>query len=129
MPPAVDPRQLETRTQEIGRDLFRLAREHHAHLTSLNRWARQVMEWCLGDGRVKAGVLRFVDVLPALATPRELVRHVCEYFPTRDLRLPPALWLGMAATRRATFSRAAVASVVRHLVTQMAEQFIAGATV
>ncbi len=129
MTAVLDPQRWEARTQAIGRELFQLAKGQHAHLTALNRWAKQVMAWCLGDRQVKASVLRFVDVLPTLSTPRGLARHLCEYFPTSDLRLPPALRLGVAATQPALFSSRAIAAVVHHLVTQMAQQFIAGATV
>ncbi len=126
---ALDPQRLEARTQAIGRELFALATRHHAHLSTLNRWARQVMEWCLGDRQVQAAVLRFVDVLPSLASPHDLVRHLREYFPTNHLRLPPALRLGVAVAQPRVATARAVSVTVRHLATQMAQQFIAGSTV
>ncbi len=66
----LDPRGVEERTQQIGLDLWKRARSAHQQLTSLNRWARQVLTWCLSDPKLKSHVLRFVDCLPSLTTPR-----------------------------------------------------------
>ena len=89
----LDPRRLEARTQAFGRELFAAATRAHAHLSVLNRWAAQVLSWCLSDPQLKSSVLRFIDVLPCLQTPREIARHVREYFPP-GVTLPPALRLG-----------------------------------
>ena len=129
MQAALDAQRLEARTQAIGRELFALVKQHHAHLSTPNRWARQVLEWCLGDRQVQASVLHFVDALPSLETPRDVARHLREYFPTGDRRLPHALRLGAAATQPALLTSRAAAAAVRHLSTEMARQFIAGSTV
>jgi len=127
MPPEASV--IEARTQAIGRELFRLAREHHAHLTTLNRWTRQVLQWCLADAAVKVRVLRFIDVLPSLRTPEAIVRHLHDYFPTHELRLPPALRLGVSLSRPGLVTASATAALVHQLIEHAAKQFIAGETV
>ena len=121
----LDSQALEERTQAIGRELFATAKREHAHLSVLNRWTAQVLSWCLTDPSVKSAVLRFIDVLPSLRTPHEITRHLHEYFPTHELRLPPALRLGAGLARSGLLSQRPVAAVVRQLVEQVAHQFIA----
>jgi RHH-type proline utilization regulon transcriptional repressor/proline dehydrogenase/delta 1-pyrroline-5-carboxylate dehydrogenase len=116
---------IEARTQEIGRELFALARREHAHLSVLNRWTAQVLSWCLADPKLKGNVLRFIDVLPTLRTPRAIARHVVEYFPTADHRLPAALRVGSTLAGSGLLTAPAVAAMVTQSVEQLAHQFIA----
>ena len=120
----LDPRALEARTQAIGRELFAAAAREHAHLSVLNRWTAQVLSWCLSDSSLKANVLRFIDVLPSLRTPRDIAQHVRDYFPP-DFRLPPALRLGTQLARPGLLTQRALALVIRQSVEQVARQFIA----
>ncbi|MBI3323561.1 MAG: proline dehydrogenase family protein, partial [Candidatus Omnitrophica bacterium] len=117
---------MEARVQEIGRELFRLAQQEHEHLTTLNRWTKQVLGWCLADPRLKGQVLRFIDALPALRSPQAVVRHLHEYFPAHETRLPAALRAGVSLARPGLLTASAAAAVVRQLVEQVARQFIAG---
>jgi len=124
-PPQPPPRRLEERTQAIGRELFAAARREHAHLSAMNRWTTQVLSWCLGEADVKSRVLQFIDALPSLRDPRDVVRHIRDYFPTTDLRLPPALRLGAALARPGPLTRTALSAVVHQLTEHVARQFIA----
>ncbi len=121
----LDPKQLEARTQAIGHELFAAATREHAHLSVLNRWTAQVLSWCLKDPAVKRAMLGFIDVLPSLRTPRDIARHVREYFPTQDLHLPAALRIGTEFGRSGLLTHHALAAIVRQLVEQVARQFIA----
>jgi len=124
----VDPRELEARTQAIGHELLTAAKRHHGHLSVLNRWTQQVLSWCLADRVLKGTVLRFIDVLPSLRSPRAVARHVAEYFPTADLRLPAALRVGSQLARSGLLTAPALSAVVTQLVEQVSRQFIAGAS-
>ena len=123
-PDRFDLDALEARTQALGRELFDAARRHSAHLSALNRWTAQVLAWCLSDAALKAGLLRFIDVLPSLRTPREIARHLRETLPA-DVRLPAVLRLGSEMARRGLVTQGALAAVVRQLVERLARQFIA----
>ncbi len=125
---SLDEHQLEREIQRIGREIFRLAHRHGARLSGQNLWVRQVMQWCLGDPKVKAQVLRFVDVLPSLRSPRSVVEHLRSSFPTPDLHLPVPLRLGVSLARPSLVTAAATTSTVRFIVAQVARQFIAGET-
>lgn len=122
-------RELEARTRAIGQRLFELAKRERAQLTHFNRWAQQVLRWCLGEAEVKSRVLRFIDCLPSLHTPRQVLQHVREYFPTDRLRLPTALRLGVSVSRAGLLTAPAVSAVIHQAVEQVAKQFIAGTRV
>lgn len=120
-------RDIEERTQAIGRELFAAAKREHAHLSTLNRQAAQVLNWCLSDANVKSSVLRFIDVLPSLQTPKAIARHMLDYFPASDSRLPQALRFGAQLARPGLLTQGALAAAVRAMATQVASQFIAEA--
>jgi RHH-type proline utilization regulon transcriptional repressor/proline dehydrogenase/delta 1-pyrroline-5-carboxylate dehydrogenase len=121
----LDPEAIEARTQSIGRELIATAKRAHEHFSVLNRWTEQVLSWCMGDASLKGTVLRFIDVLPSLESSRAVARHVREYFPRSDRRLPAALRLGSSLTRGGLLTAPAVAAIVRELVERVAGQFIA----
>ncbi|MDP3722633.1 MAG: proline dehydrogenase family protein [Candidatus Omnitrophota bacterium] len=124
----LDERAVEARTQVIGRELFAAAKREHAHLSVLNRWTAQVLSWCLADPALKSRVLQFLDVLPSLRSPGEIARHVADYFPTTDLRLPAALRLGSQLARPGLLTQRALSTIVTQLVEQVGRQFIAEAS-
>src|SRR3989338_7701828 len=125
MAASLDPRALEERTQAIGQELFAAAKRESAHLSVLNRWTQQVLAWCLADPTLKSSVLRFIDVLPSLRSPRAIARHVLEYFPATNLRLPSALRVGATLARSGLLTAPAVSSVITQMVEQVGRQFIA----
>ncbi|MBI4598271.1 MAG: bifunctional proline dehydrogenase/L-glutamate gamma-semialdehyde dehydrogenase [Candidatus Omnitrophica bacterium] len=124
--PPLDADRVEEHTQAIGRELFTSAKRQHAHLSVLNRWTAQVLSWCLSGRELKSRVLRFVDVLPSLKDPRDVARHVRDYFPP-DFRLPVALRLGTRLADQGLLTQRALTGVVHQLVAQVAKQFIAAA--
>ena len=121
----IDLIALEQRTQAIGRELFAASKREHAHLSVLNRWTAEILSWCLSDPSLKATILRFIDVLPSLRSPREIARHVREYFPA-DIRLPAALRLGSRlAEHPGLVTSGALSALITQLVEKVARQFIA----
>ena len=68
--------EIETRTQEIGQEIFQASRQ-----TVFNRnfWYTKLLELSTSDLRVKTQLFRFVDVLPALADRRSKREHLLEY--------------------------------------------------
>jgi RHH-type proline utilization regulon transcriptional repressor/proline dehydrogenase/delta 1-pyrroline-5-carboxylate dehydrogenase len=93
-------------------------------LSKKGAYAR-IMEWSMRDPAFKAQLFRFVDVLPALHSSSEIVRHLQEYLGDKAVELNPAMKTGLAA---ASFAPALVAGPVKANVTSMAAQFVAGAT-
>ena len=116
---------VESRTQQIGRDLFARARRLEKSSPSDGWLDRTLMRWGMRDEQLKAQLFRFVDVLPVLDDPRRINAHIREYLlPVRDRLplfsgralkyLPDDGWLG----RR-------VADLARANARRMARRFIA----
>ncbi len=102
------PADVEQRTQEIGRELFRRCRDARVPF-SLNRWLdERFMAFAMRDETRKTQLFRLVDTLPALRTSRQIGDHLHEY-----LGLPA--WLGTT-----------LAGFTRQNVRRLARGFIAG---
>jgi RHH-type proline utilization regulon transcriptional repressor/proline dehydrogenase/delta 1-pyrroline-5-carboxylate dehydrogenase len=123
LPP--DP-SVERRIRELGEMLFGLMDASPAPgiLSRKGAYAR-LMEWSMRDPAFKAQLFRFVDVLPALRSSSEIVRHLQEYLGDQAVELNPALKAGLAAS---AFAPALVAGPVKANVVAMAQQFVAGET-
>ncbi|HEV8606298.1 MAG TPA: L-glutamate gamma-semialdehyde dehydrogenase [Tepidisphaeraceae bacterium] len=118
--------RLEARTREIGRRIFARVREERPGVGSAGWWDEKMMGVTMRDEGVKIQLFRFVDALPALRTPRQITRHLKEYFAQVEERLPavalPILrwlpengWVGRSVARAAQFN-----------VRRLAKRFIAG---
>ena len=121
LPPAP---MLEQRIRAIGEKLFAAMDASPAPgiFSKKGAYAR-VMEWSMKDPAFKAQLFRFVDVLPALKSSAEIVRHLQEYLGDKAVELNPALKAGLAAS---SFAPALVAGPVKANVVAMADQFVAG---
>ncbi|HTT57467.1 MAG TPA: proline dehydrogenase family protein [Opitutaceae bacterium] len=120
----VDP-ALEAAVRAKGEKLFALMAAHPAPgiFSKKGAYAR-LMEWAMRDPAFKTQLFRFVDVLPALDSSGEIVRHLQEYLGDQAVALNPALKTGLAA---ASLAPALVAGPVKAQVLDMAKQFVAGA--
>ncbi len=123
LPP--DP-ALERHIGELGEKVFALmdASPAPGFFSRKGAYAR-VMEWSMKDPAFKTQLFRFVDVLPSLKTPAEIVRHLQEYLGDQAVELNPALKAGLAASALAP---GLIAGPVQRNVVSMAEQFVAGET-
>jgi RHH-type proline utilization regulon transcriptional repressor/proline dehydrogenase/delta 1-pyrroline-5-carboxylate dehydrogenase len=123
LPP--DP-AVERRVREIGEKLFAAmdASPTPGIFSKKGAYAR-VMEWSMKDPAFKTQLFRFVDVLPALKSSGEIVRHLQEYLGDKAVELNPAMKVGLAAS---SFAPALIAGPVKANVLSMAQQFVAGET-
>jgi len=119
----------EARVQEIGRELFeRVAAERQAFY-SADRWTAALFAWSLQHEDAKLQLFRFVDVLPALDSNRDLVRHLREYFEGRDMPYAGLLRTALGVARVAgRLGDAVVGVMLRETVRRLARRFIAGGT-
>ncbi|MDO8587853.1 MAG: proline dehydrogenase family protein [Armatimonadota bacterium] len=122
----VDEVQLESRTQMIGREIFR--RAGHKHKSALERVNDRVLEWTMRDRELKVQVFRFVDVLPALRTDEDIVRHLREYFDRFKDHLPRPVRLSLDLSGSNPVAVRAAAVFVHRTAGRMARRFIAGST-
>src|SRR6266850_941403 len=119
----------EARVQEIGRELFeRVAAERQAFY-SADRWTAALFAWSLQHEDAKLQLFRFVDVLPALDSNRDLVRHLREYFEGRDVPYAGLVRTALGVARVAgRLGDAMVGVMLRETVRRLARRFIAGST-
>ncbi len=124
--PTLSSAALEPAIKTIGEDLLdRIAAHPAPGLLSKSGAYARLMEWSMRDPAFKAQLFRFVDVLPALSSSAEIVRHLQEYLGDHAVVLHPALKAGLGA---ASFAPALVAKPVKAQVTDLARQFVAGET-
>ena len=62
-----------------------------------------LMEWAMRDEHFKTQLFRFVDVLPTLTSSGEITRHLKEYLGEDQVKLSPALRLGLKAAGGASW--------------------------
>ena len=119
----------EARVQQIGRELFeRVVRDRQAFY-SADRWTAALFAWSLAHEDAKLQLFRFVDVLPALDTDRDLVRHLREYFEGRDAPYAALLQTALGIARVAgRLGDAVVGVMLRETVRRLARRFVAGST-
>lgn len=123
--PLISPSLIESRTQEIGRELLHELRKQNR--TSLAGWLNdQITALTLRDENLKVELFRFVDTLPALQTPHAVAEHIHEFAARPNLPLP------RSAKKLLHFTHNAVAEHLMSQVAQeatslMARRFIAGA--
>lgn len=117
--------ELERRIRQIGEEIFSRMREGRFSLFDQRNWTGKMMAWSLQDERFKTQLFRFVDVLPALKTPRAFIAHLQEYFGDEASGLPKPLRVMLSI---GTLFPALTSWIVKRNVVAMAGQFITGAT-
>ena len=119
----------EARVQQIGRELFERVAADRQAFYSADRWTAALFAWSLAHEDAKLQLFRFVDVLPALQTDRDLVRHLREYFEGRDAPYAGLLRAALGVARVAgRFGDAVVGLMLRETVRRLARRFVAGST-
>src|SRR5438105_15870594 len=80
-----------------------------------------LMDWLMKDEHFKTQLFRFVDVLTMLSSSCEITRHLQEYLGEEQVKLSPALRMGLKATSGASWLFGAE---IKSQVTGMARQFM-----
>jgi RHH-type proline utilization regulon transcriptional repressor/proline dehydrogenase/delta 1-pyrroline-5-carboxylate dehydrogenase len=119
---AADARQ---DVRRIGLEIFRRMEAEPPAVFSRKYWAGRMMDAAMERPDFKVALFRFIDVLPSLASNREVSRHIREYFLDGGPPLP-----GFAKTLlsgAASPVTAPVASLlIRRNLTAFSKTFIAG---
>jgi RHH-type proline utilization regulon transcriptional repressor/proline dehydrogenase/delta 1-pyrroline-5-carboxylate dehydrogenase len=122
-PISPDP-DLESSIQLWGEKLFSLIESAEAPtLFSKKGFYGALMEWAMRDEHFKTQLFRFVDVLPTLGSSAEITRHLNEYLGDEEVKLSPALRVGLKAAGGASWL---VGAGIKNQVTGMARQFMLG---
>src|ERR1700722_3168305 len=120
---------LETRTREIGREVFQRVAEQ-SPIPFSSAWIdERAMALSMRDASVKVQLFRLVDTLPALKSDRAVTRHLKEYFATIDDRLGPVLSRVARFVPEDGVVGSIVAKAARFNAERLARRFIAGTDV
>src|SRR5579859_3752414 len=96
--PATSAPPLEPAIRTWGEKLFSLMDQAEPpSLFSKKGFYGTMMEWAMRDEHFKTQLFRFVDVLPTLTSSAEVARHLREYLGDDQVKLSPALRLGLKA--------------------------------
>jgi len=115
---------MEQKIRDLGLSILEHARREESLLRKKHRWEMDLLDWCMGDEELKTRAFRFIDVYPSLHGADEIVRHLQEYFPSSEHRLPAVLRAGLALTRPRLLTQHAVALVTERLYVRIAALFI-----
>lgn len=123
----VDRALLEQEIKAFGHQIFQQLEREKPSILQAKFWTSMIMQWSMRFQGFKTDMFRLVDVLPSLVTSRSIAAHVSEYLGKSageihgvlgwGVRVPPHSWRGKL-----------IALAVKKSVSQMAKQFIAGAT-
>lgn len=116
--------EVEAATHSWGEKLFALMdAAEPPSLFSKKGFYGTMMEWAMRDEHFKTQLFRFVDVLPTLPSSSEVARHLQEYLGDDEVKLSPALRLGLKAAGTASWL---LGAGVKSQVGGMARQFMLG---
>ncbi|HTL46766.1 MAG TPA: proline dehydrogenase family protein [Verrucomicrobiae bacterium] len=118
---------LEKRTAELGQKLLAAARQEELALQKKHRLESALLDWCMKNDELRTRTFRFIDVFPSLKTADAVLRHIQEYFPASEHRLPAALRAGMLLGKPALLTKFAFRKVTERMYRDMASLFIAAA--
>ncbi|HEY8416657.1 MAG TPA: proline dehydrogenase family protein, partial [Limnochordales bacterium] len=122
----IDLERVERETQRIGRELFDRVKHEAAAFFRTERWTGQLLEWAMRHGDARLQLFRFVDVLPTLADPDDMVRHLREYFQDKPDPFGGLMKMGLGVAGLGRLGARAAAGTLRMGVEQVARSFIAG---
>jgi RHH-type transcriptional regulator, proline utilization regulon repressor / proline dehydrogenase / delta 1-pyrroline-5-carboxylate dehydrogenase len=116
---------IQSDIEQFGWEIFHLIDDDRrtANLFGGKDFYGRLMEWAMQDPEFKTQMFRFVDVLPALTSSDDVLKHMAEYL--RSVRTPASSLLRGALA----FGRllpAMPASLIRQNVMGMANIFICG---
>lgn len=124
--PAPQCAAIETRTKELGEQLFTRSDQYAARWFQRRWWDERVMRLAMRDDALKVQLFRFVDVLPMLNSSQAIVAHLHEYLDPVRARLPQSLRWGLSLSRRWRFLSGVVGQTACWGAMDLARRFIAG---
>ncbi len=118
---------MEDEIRARGREIFRLMEAEAPAIFDRKRWGGMLMNLAMSDPDLKVRLFRFVDVLPTLDTPEQLVAHIREYF-LADMAHAQPLLKGLLAGINSGPTAAVAAALVRRNIISFSRTFLAGET-
>ncbi len=117
---------IEERTLTIGKELFEHIDTSKPSIFSRRYWDDMVMDWSMSDDNLKIRLFRFIDCLPALKTPEDVLTSLNAYMDESEVKLPRLAHYGMKLARPGSWTGKFVANQIVSNTTRLARRFIAG---
>ncbi|HXM32634.1 MAG TPA: L-glutamate gamma-semialdehyde dehydrogenase [Chthoniobacterales bacterium] len=114
---------LQAEIEQRGERIFDLVDRNPESIFSKAGFYQRMMALSMRDEHFKVQMFRFVDVLAALRSSRDIVQHLEEYFADMRNGFAPIMKTGIRAARILPWL---TAPILRWNVSGMARQFIAG---
>ena len=114
--------ELEALIQQMGRDLFKSSSHENQGLFNKSWWQGKALSWTMKNPSFKTQLFRFIDVLPTLKTPHQILSHLSEYFKEEETALL------LSGIKLGKLAPALTAKIVTKQVSEMAKIFITGRT-
>src|SRR5215467_1514570 len=113
---------IQAEIEQLGRQIFDLIDKDSASRSLFGKrdFYGRLMEWSMRDPLFKTQMFRFVDVLPTLRSPDEVVEHLSEYL--NDTHTPVSTFL-QGALRVGRFIPPVSAAIIRKNILAMANIF------
>ena len=116
---------IQLEIEQLGREIFDLIDKDRRHpsLFGDKDFHGRLLEWSMRDPVFKTQMFRFVDVLPTLTSPDDVVKHMLEYL--KNVKAPVSSLIRGALTVGRLIP-AIPATLIRQNVLAMANLFICG---
>ena len=112
---------LEKITQEKASFILKQTKKPNYKILNKNWWYGKILSWTMKSNAFKINMFHFIDVLPSLETPKQILSHLNEYFKDQDLKFLTS-GLGSLAPNL-------MAKTIKKQVNEMAKIFITGSTI
>ena len=114
--------ELEALIQKMGGELFNSRSSESQSLFNKSWWQGKALSWTMKNPAFKTQLFRFIDVLPTLKTPRQILSHLNEYFKEEETALL------LSGVKLGKLAPALTAKIITKQVSEMAKIFITGRT-
>ena len=113
---------LESLIQEKGRIFLEQTRKEEGSLFNKSWWQEKALFLALRSNSFKTKLFHFIDVLPNLQTPEQIISHLNEYFKDEEsILLTSGLKIGKLAP-------SLLATLIKKQINETAKIFITGST-
>lgn len=117
---------IESRTRELGLEIFERAREHQPRFWRRAWWEKKLLDYVSDDPMLQSRAFRFIEALPYMHDDADVARHMYEYLSPVADRLPGPSRLVLAFDNPASLWGRCMGATARRAAFVMARSFITG---
>ena len=114
--------EVEKLTREAGLSFLEVLNKKENRLFDKKLWYGRVLSQTMKSDSFKTSLFRFIDVLPSLQTPKDILSHLKEYFKDQESK-----WF-LSGLHLSQLAPSLSAAVIKKQTEAMARVFIAGAS-